>query len=309
MAQLAIKGHATRGKEVIEILEMLGGKNLYNYCADCDSLCFYIGKGTNIIYYDDANTWCEDEEIVFTLEEFLEKIPYKVGDKVLAFGNKWTIVDAVWDWSIEEVVYIIKSETSGYTTTKLSNQLQPYKEGAMDKAIKAVFDAKVQCCDIMNDIIKKDMKEIKIDIPAGYEFAGVDDDKQQVIFAKIRPEFPKTYKECFNICFGNHHPVVQVVGLDGLGNNKSLFERFIKLKICRDAYWKIAGEQMGLDKPWEPDWTNTNSNKYCIYYVGDEIKKQPMLEVHHFLAFPTSEMRDAFKEKFKELINQCKELL
>ena len=26
MAKLAIKGHASRGKEVIEILEMLGGK-------------------------------------------------------------------------------------------------------------------------------------------------------------------------------------------------------------------------------------------------------------------------------------------
>lgn len=29
--RLAIKGHPTRGKEVIEILEMLGGKNPYNY--------------------------------------------------------------------------------------------------------------------------------------------------------------------------------------------------------------------------------------------------------------------------------------
>jgi hypothetical protein len=27
MAKLAIRGHATRGKEVIEILEMLGGKS------------------------------------------------------------------------------------------------------------------------------------------------------------------------------------------------------------------------------------------------------------------------------------------
>lgn len=27
MANLAIRGHATRGKEVIEILEMLGGEN------------------------------------------------------------------------------------------------------------------------------------------------------------------------------------------------------------------------------------------------------------------------------------------
>ena len=82
-----------------------------------------------------------------------------------------------------------------------------------------------------------------------------------------------------------------------------------RLLMCRDAYWKIAGKQLGLDKPWKPEWTNTNSNKYCIYYVGDEIKKQPMLEVHHFLAFPTPEMRDAFYDNFKNLIEQCKELL
>lgn len=30
MAKLAIKGHPTRGKEIIEILEMLGGINKYN---------------------------------------------------------------------------------------------------------------------------------------------------------------------------------------------------------------------------------------------------------------------------------------
>ena len=30
MAKLVIKGHETRGKEVIEILEMLGGYNYYN---------------------------------------------------------------------------------------------------------------------------------------------------------------------------------------------------------------------------------------------------------------------------------------
>ena len=30
MGNIAIKGHPTRGKEVIEILEMLGAKNKYN---------------------------------------------------------------------------------------------------------------------------------------------------------------------------------------------------------------------------------------------------------------------------------------
>lgn len=31
MAKLLIWGHATRGQEVIEILEMLGGKNVYDH--------------------------------------------------------------------------------------------------------------------------------------------------------------------------------------------------------------------------------------------------------------------------------------
>ena len=41
MAKLAIKGHPTRGKEVIEILEMFGGKNS-NYCD---------GQFINSIYF------------------------------------------------------------------------------------------------------------------------------------------------------------------------------------------------------------------------------------------------------------------
>lgn len=42
-----------------------------------------------------------------------------------------------------------------------------------------------------------------------------------------------------------------------------LLESLDRLLICRDAYWKIAGEQMGLDKPWEPD---VNSEVFIISY-------------------------------------------
>ena len=113
MAQLVIKGHATRGKEVIEILEMLGGRNPHSYIADCDSLCFSIGKGTNTIYYDWVKDCYEDKDIlVFTLEEFLEKYPYKVGDKVLInddINDVYTIKSMIWDAEIEEVAYRIEA--------------------------------------------------------------------------------------------------------------------------------------------------------------------------------------------------------
>lgn len=109
MALLAIKGHKTRGSEVIEILEMLGGCNPHNYSADCDSLCFYIGKDTNIIYYDWVNNCYEDgDTLVFTLEEFLWKYPYKVGDKVLYHETKSYITSIKWDNRDRDIVYIVK---------------------------------------------------------------------------------------------------------------------------------------------------------------------------------------------------------
>ena len=83
---------------------------------------------------------------------------------------------------------------------------------------------------------------------------------------------------------------------------------FTELLIARNAYWKIAGEQMGLGKPWKPDW-NDSDNKFVIQYLDNEVGFWLSRGLNYILAFPTVEMRDAFYENFKELIEQCKELL
>ena len=82
-----------------------------------------------------------------------------------------------------------------------------------------------------------------------------------------------------------------------------------RLLICKSAYWKIAGEQMGLCKPWEPDWKNRNQKKYCIYYEMDDIQIGSWYYGNCILAFPTKEMRSSFYKNFKNLIKSCKELL
>ena len=65
---------------------------------------------------------------------------------------------------------------------------------------------------------------------------------------------------------------------------------------------------MGLGKPWEPDWT-TNDVKHSLVNVGNTIILSVECKVGRILAFPTKEMRDAFYENFKELIESVKELL
>jgi len=66
---------------------------------------------------------------------------------------------------------------------------------------------------------------------------------------------------------------------------------------------------MGLGKPWKPDWKSGEQKKYCIYYGADIIQKGSWRNYNSILAFPTEEIRDEFFENFKDLIEQCKELL
>ena len=105
----------------------------------------------------------------------------------------------------------------------------------------------------------------------------------------------------------NHEECCQYLGCnDKLSASKLVL--FSQLINARNAYWKIAGEEMGLGKSWEPNW-NESSPKYTITVIEDKLVKNFALTQNYILAFPTEEMRDAFYENFKELIEKCKELL
>ena len=124
----------------------------------------------------------------------------------------------------------------------------------------------------------------------------------KIAWEKKKKEYPKTYVECYSV-LGYEPDEDEINCYQG-----HLIESFVKLLICRDAYWKIAGEEMGLGKPWEPDWNDT-SIKYCLERDFDAIDKNVSNHKGRTFAFPTAEMRDAFYEVFREEIEICKELL
>lgn len=110
MKNLAIKGHLTRGKEVIEILEMLGGKMRdVRLAGDAPGGWYYIDRDGYIEYQGYS---LFDNTTFFTLEEFLEKYPYKVGDKVLykTYGIYSKIKSMGWNEEKEQVFYRLESK-------------------------------------------------------------------------------------------------------------------------------------------------------------------------------------------------------
>ena len=183
MAELAIKGHATRGKEVIEILEMLGGKNVYFNGSGYKHAYFIRTDG----YIDTVQVGLSKAYQVFTLEEFLEKFPYKVGDKVFArtvgcYGV-FSIQEMRWDSISNEVMYKIKNYW--YTT----NDLQPYKEENIEETNTMNHTTEIN----LNHPVFKGCNEIEIIIPDGWEFKQRDN---KMFGVRKQPQYPKTYEEC-----------------------------------------------------------------------------------------------------------------
>ena len=130
----------------------------------------------------------------------------------------------------------------------------------------------------------------------------VEDGKTFVV--RKTPQYPKTFDECLKILGYN---IAHTIPMNH-GHNGLLMMKLQRLLICRDAYWKIAGEQMGLGKSWEPNWS-IYEHKFCLGTNKDKVIEECVTTGNRILAFPTKEMRDTFYENFKELIEFCKELL
>ena len=155
-------------------------------------------------------------------------------------------------------------------------------------------------------------------LPEGYQFVDENGNvinATKIVLEKKKKEYPKTYEECCEILQYNKYLTVyppfdaDIPNYDAL-HLFDLLEALRKLIICRDAYWKIAGEDMGLGKPWEPDWLDDDVVKHIISHDGKTYGTRGGLNyINYILAFPTEKMRDAFYENFKEEIEFVKELL
>ena len=303
MAELAIRGHSTRGEEVIEILEMLGGVNKHELGAIRHNYVYFIDTD-GIIRLLQIDLLLPEQYIVYSLEEFEEKYPYKVRDTVTHHVGQLLETHALiwmrWDSDKCRVLYyldnydVIEVEDILYSVECEREQSKPKRIKDMD--LKNYGTATIKY------IQENGSRDMELIIPYNQEIVNIDG---RYILRDKKPQYPKTYEECYDI-LGLLKPSDDDSNI--YGYKTPLLSKFQKLLICRDAYWKIAGEQMGLGKPWEPDW-NWREHKFCIGIIYDKIEKFNVGAQNHMLSFPTEEMRDIFYECFKELIEKCKELL
>jgi hypothetical protein len=162
------------------------------------------------------------------------------------------------------------------------------------------------------------MKELKIEIPNGYEIDKEKSTFEKIVFKSLENNYPKTWKECIkklNNMIEKFYWITENSKFSHTGksiveaftNNYNLLpskedaEKFLilqKLWTCRKAY---IGD-------WEPDWSNF-TEKYFIRVTSSKLIVDSYSSVCRSFSFPTLEMAEEFLKNFKADLEFVKDLL
>ena len=287
--KIAIQGHPTRGKEVIQILESLSGKNKEGLNGSKEYWYFINSDGyirndyKSVLQYKGFKT--------YTLEEFEREFPFKIGDRVIStitnfIGTITKLKESGW--------YYVKYD-SGNLVCVFRQHLKLYKEMKEERNVTLTLDK-------AKEWYKKggELKEIAL----------------QAFTEKELNPLPRSWEEfCRDNPIKTSEAVMctesTIVTCDYSEIRDSDCDRevcpsrksaeahlaMIQLEQLRNCWWN----------GWEPIWDR--SEKWCIRLWGNAFEIGITTNISRFLTFPTKEMAREFLECFKDLIEKARDLI
>ncbi len=283
---IAIQGHSKRGKEVIQILESLGGINRMNHKGRYDTYFYYISGDDNTI----AWTAVRPEHLgVFTLEEFEKEFPYKIGETVITTLNHVGTIIGI----VNSKYKVLFKEDSALVAPR---RLKPYIEMKEGRNITLTLD-KAQ------EWYKKggELREIALQAYSEEELNALPTSWKE--FCK---RYPKTEKEAYIGVMSAVYPFAGTKQDRNTDTDKNICPSqksaeahlaMIQLEQLRNCWWN----------GWEPIWDR--SEKWCIRLWGNAFDIGVTTNISRFLTFPTKEMAREFLKCFKDLIELARDLI
>ena len=153
-------------------------------------------------------------------------------------------------------------------------------------------------------------RELKIEVPNGYEIDKEKSTFEKIIFKKVQ-DLPKSWKEFGEVkgWFVDNMCEIDYYNEGDSTNDmdKNLFPTEEEAEACL-ALAQLCQLRDRYNDGWKPCW-NTNTMKHCIYVSKGEIRGGHQFENSRILTFEKREIRDKFLENFKDLIEIAKPLL
>lgn len=151
-------------------------------------------------------------------------------------------------------------------------------------------------------------KEIKINIPEGYDDAVFDNETKTVKFIKKEKEYIKSWKD---YCTKYHH----------VHENYSSYSHSLIGCECDNALEVMtAADRMQMEIlarlrliyfDWVQGWSIDDKHSYWVlsYDIISGIKIYPFYSTNRLFSFPTKELAEKFLETFKDMLEDVKELI
>lgn len=156
-------------------------------------------------------------------------------------------------------------------------------------------------------------KEMKIQVPEGYEIDREKSTFESIVFKKVEvKELPKSWEglKIIDGFFVSSLSDIAKIGNNTTNdeNNKNVFPTKEEAEACV-ALAQLCQLRDRYNDGWKPDWKNEKELKYVIEIFWDNIVKREYECRYKVLAFKTEELRDEFLKNFRELIWIAKPLL
>jgi hypothetical protein len=279
--KIAIQGHSTRGKEVIQILESLGGINSCNHSGS-NPACYYEIHGNTIVCVCTKSNSYK----YYILDEFKKEFPLKVGDIILLKGlNKPCEILAL-EWYMDKLYY--KLDNGLHYDPKT---LTPYAEMKKERNITLTLDKAKEWYNKGGEL-----KEIAL----------------QAFTEKELNPLPRSWEEFIESTKFTFNGSLEYINGFGQWSNGCLPNKSIgeSSKIWDKHVALFQLEQ--LRNCWIQNRTyewDDHSFKYQIKFVNNRYEILALKCVRNFLSFPTREMAEEFLECFRDLIEKARDLI
>ena len=290
--KIAIKGHALRGKEIIQIFKDLGTKGLVDHTGSHPDWVYLIDDSlcpNQLIVVTDITFLKEHGYKVYTLEEFEKEFPFKIGETVITTLNH---VGTIIGIANSKYKVMFKKDSALITPRRL----KPYKEMEERNITLTLEKAK--------EWYQKggELKEIAL----------------QAFTEKELIALPRSWKEFCDQYSNINDTEYFIDNYSNIERLNDVVHNHCRLmntdkNICpsqKSAEAHLAMIQLEqLRDCWRQGWKPTPGESHYVIKFGFRGLDVYCFYTVEFLSFPTYEMAKEFLECFRDLIEKAGDLI
>jgi hypothetical protein len=242
-----------------------------------------------------------------------EKESFDVRNKFLELQKKLLNLKCVWH-NANNIYYLFFLNDINFLIP-VENYKDWIEDPREELKVQDLLDIQIKEENPITSIKTENMKELKIEVPEGYEIDKGKSTFEKIIFKKIKVELPKTWEEfCNQNSVGTEYFITEFSSIANTDINKRVYSNNKNLLSTKeDAEAHLALMQLHrlrdvYRQGWVPDW-NDGTGKYCILFNPDNLDIVTYTRAPHFLAFQSREIAEEFIKNFKDLIEKVKVLI